>query len=161
MSEGADFYAAHQYAPEDLVNYRNKTIRAVGIQLVNPVTYLTLHIIKNGTTIHKQVYEGDIPYDGTFTEVTLNQALTIDANATYLFAFQLMHDAGIQPLGIDQSTTNDGKGNLLSTDGTEWFTALNVGINGNFNISVLLDGADAGAEKADRKSTRLNSSHRL
>ena len=162
MSEGAYFYAAHQYAPEDLVNYRNKTIRAVGIQLVNPVTYLTLHIIKNGTTIHKQVYEGDIPYDGTFTEVTLNQALTIDANATYLFAFQLMHDAGIQPLGIDQSTTTDGKGNLLSADGTEWFTALNVGINGNFNISVLLDGADAGAEKAPegymvyRNGTALN-----
>ena len=148
MSEGAYFYAAHQYTPDDLVPYRNKTIRAVGVQLVNPVTYLALHIIKNGTTIVKQVYDGDITYDGTLTEVTLDQPITIDANATYLFAFQIMHDAGIQPLGIDAGTTTDGKGNLLSEDGTEWFTALNVGINGNFNIRVLLNGADATAETA-------------
>ena len=148
ISEGAYFYAAHQYTPDDLVPYRNKKIRAVGVQLVNPITYLALYIIKNDTTIYKQVYDGDILYDGTLTEVTLDQPLAIDANATYLFAFQIMHDADIQPLGIDQSTTTDGKGNLLSEDGTEWFTALNSGINGNFNISVLLDGADANAETA-------------
>lgn len=138
LAAGGYFYAATKWEPEDLVRYRNKTIHSVGVQLVNPCTYLALFIYKNGTVIYKKPYWDDILYNGTFTDIELTQELTIDPSATYLFAFMIMNDANIQPLAIDGSETRDGKGNLISEDGKTWYTALNSGISGNFNIRVNL-----------------------
>ena len=136
--ESSYFYAASVWEPEDLVQYRNKTIKSVSVQLVNPCTYLALLIIKDGTTIYKKAYKGEMLYNGSFTEVALNAPLTIDPASTYYFAFQIMHDAGVQPLSIDGNKAVDGKGNMLSEDGKNWFSALNSGIDGNFNIRVNL-----------------------
>lgn len=138
FTDGGYFYAACAWEPEDLVRYRNKTISSVGVQLVNPCTYLALLVIKDGKTIYKKPYRGDLLYNGSFTEVPLDRELAIDPGATYYFAFQIMHEAGIMPLSVDDGATLDGKGNLLSVDGKTWYTALNSGISGNFNIRVSL-----------------------
>lgn len=147
FTDGGYFYAACAWEPEDLVRYRNKTISSVGVQLVNPCTYLALLVIKDGKTIYKKPYRGDMLYNGSFTEVELDRELTIDPSATYYFAFQIMHEAGIMPLSVDDGATLDGKGNLLSVDGKTWYTALNSGISGNFNIRVNLSPNSHDAEQ--------------
>ncbi len=40
------------------------------------------------------------------------------------------------PLSLDDSKAVDGKGNLLSVDGKNWFTAAESAISGNLNIRV-------------------------
>ncbi len=142
FSEGGIFYAASVWEPADLTECRNKRISSVSVQLVNPCTYLALRIIKDGETIYRKPYYGDILYDGTFTEVEVADTLYIDPGSTYYFAFQIMNDESITPLSMDSNAAVDGKGNMLSLDGSTWFPASYQGIDGNFNIRINLTPAD-------------------
>ena len=80
-------------------------------------------------------------YDGTMTEIPVEDDIRIEPGHKYLFGLQLMNDAGVQPLGIDGNKAVVGKSNMLSTDGKKWYSASISGIDGNFNISVKLNGA--------------------
>lgn len=147
ISDGGYFYAASVWEAEDLVPYRNKKLSSVSVQLVNPCSYLALHIIKDGETIYRKTYDGNILYDGTFTDITVDEPITIEPGATYYFALQLMNASGIMPLAMDDSPAVNGKGNALSMDGKTWFPASYQGIAGNFNINVNFDAADSAAEQ--------------
>ena len=147
MTEGGYFYAASVWEPEDLVPYRNKQISSVSVQLVNPCSYLALHIIKDGETIYRKTYSDNIVYDGTYTDITVDEPLSIEPGATYYFAIQIMNASGIMPLAMDDSPAVNGKGNALSMDGETWFPASYQGISGNFNINVNFGAAEATAEQ--------------
>lgn len=162
ISEGGYFYAASVWSAEDLIPYRNKPIRSVSVQIVNPCMFLSLSIIKDGTTIYRKTYNGKINYDGTFTEVPVDEPLTVEPGSEYYFAFQIMNAANINPLGLDGKPAVNGKGNMLSMDGANWFPASYQAISGNFNINVNLGAADEAAEEAPvgynvyRDGRRLN-----
>lgn len=147
INEGGYFYAASVWEAEDLVPYRNKKLESVSVQLVNPCSYLALYIIKDGETIYRKTYDGNILYDGTYTDITIDEPLTIEPGATYYFAVQLMNASGIMPLAMDDSPAVNGKGNALSMDGETWFPASYQGIAGNFNINVNFGAADEDAEQ--------------
>ena len=147
ISDGGIFYAGAQWDATDLVPYRNKRVKSVSVQIVNPVSYIALLIQKDGATIYRKQYRGDLVYDGTLSEIPVDGDITIEPGHTYLFGFQIMNDAGVQPLGIDGQKAVYGKSNMLSTDGTNWYSASISGIDGNFNIAVSLDGAAAGEEQ--------------
>ena len=147
MVEGGTFYAATLWTAEDLVPYRNKRISSVAVQLVNPCSYLRLFVYKDGEEIYSKTFTGSIMYDGTYTDVTIDEPLTIEPGAEYKFAFQLENAQGINPLGMDDSPAVDGKSNLLSTDGETWFPASYQGISGNFNINVNIVPDENAAEQ--------------
>lgn len=138
VSEGGTFYAASAWNVEDLVPYRNKRVSSVSVQLVNPCSFVRLLIYKDGESVYSKTYSGSILYDGTYTDVTIDEPLYIEPGSEYRFAFQLQNAQDIQPLGMDDSQAVDGKGNLLSIDGETWFPASYQGIAGNFNIKVNL-----------------------
>lgn len=148
ISEGGTFYAASAWDATDLVPYRNKKLTSVSVQLVNPCSYLALHVIKDGKTIYRKAYDDNILYDGSYTDIPVDDSITIEPGATYYFAIQLMNANGIMPLAIDSSRAVNGKGNLLSMDGKTWFPATYQGIAGNFNIKVNFGPADSTAEQA-------------
>ncbi len=142
LSDGGYFYAASAWDAEDLMKYRYKKVTSVSVQIVNPCTYLQLRVYKDGEIVSRKTYRGDYVYDGSYTEVTLDEPVTIDPGATYSFAFMIMNDADVRPLGMDGNKAVDGKGNMLSLDGTTWFPASYQGISGNFNIKVNVVPAD-------------------
>ncbi len=136
ITEGGYFYAASVWDADDLVPYRNKRISSVAVQLVNPCTYLGLLIYKDGEEIYNKRYNGNILYDGTYTDVPVEDELYIEPGSTYRFAFQLMNASNIMPLAMDDSPAVNGKGNVLSMDGETWFPASYQGVAGNFNINI-------------------------
>ncbi len=146
-ANGGIFYAGAQWDANDCVAYRNKHVKSVAVQIVNPVSYIALIIKKDGTTIYKKQYKGDLMYDGTMTEIPVDGDVTIEPGHTYLFGFQLMNEVDVNPLGVDDTKAVFNKGNMLSMDGTNWFSASISGIDGNFNISVNVTGTD-GSEEA-------------
>ena len=148
VSEGGTFYAASAWDVDDLVPYRNKRISSVSVQLVNPCSYLRLFVYKDGETVYSKIYNANFMYDGTYTDVTIDEPLYIEPCSEYRFAFQLQNAQDIRPLGMDDSQTVDGKGNLLSMDGNTWFPASYQGISGNFNIKVNLEPSESATEEA-------------
>lgn len=136
LTDGGVFYAAAMWDATDIVANRNKHVKSVSVQIVNPVSYIALIIQRDGETIYKKQYKGDLMYDGTLSAIPVDEDVVLIPGHKYTFGFQLMSDAGVQPLGIDDSKAVYGKGNLLSTDGENWYSASISGIEGNFNIGV-------------------------
>ena len=136
LDGGGYFYAGSKWEPADIVKYRNKKVASVSVELVNNCTYLALRIMKDGNVIYKKQYKGSLVFDGTFTDIPVDDDITLEPGHTYLFGLQIMNDDGVNPLSIDDGKAVNGKGNLLSTDGTNWFSAAESGIAGNFNIRI-------------------------
>ena len=136
LASGGYFFAGAKWDAEDYVPYRNKKVSSVSIQLVNTVTYLAPRIYEDGKIIYSKKYRGEIKYDGSFTDIPLDKDIILKPGHTYLFAFQIMNDADVHPLSLDDSKAVNGKGNLLSVDGKNWFTAAESAISGNLNIRV-------------------------
>ncbi len=136
LDGGGYFYAGSKWEPADIVKYRNKKVSSVSVQLVNNCTYLAVRIMKDGEVIYKKQYKGSLVFDGTFTDIPVDEDVILEPGHTYLFGLQIMNDDGVNPLSIDDAEAVNGKGNLLSTDGTNWFSAAESGIAGNFNIRV-------------------------
>ncbi len=136
LTDGGIYYAGVAWDADDIVPYRNKRVKSVAVQIVNPVTYMALIIQKDGENIYKKRYNGDLKYDGTLSEIPVEGDVVLEPGHRYTFGFQIMSDAGVQPLGIDDSKAVFNKGNLLSSDGKSWHSASISGIEGNFNIRV-------------------------
>lgn len=147
MTDGGIFYAGVKWDAYDIAAYRGKRISSVSVQLVNPVQYIALFIQKDGEQIYKKQYKGDFKFDGSLTAIPVDEDIRILPGHEYMFGFEIKSDAGVQPLGIDDSKAVLDKGDLLSTDGEKWFSAAISGIEGNFNINVDLTPTDITEEK--------------
>lgn len=163
MTDGGIFYAGVKWDAYDIAAYRGKRISSVSVQLVNPVQYIALFIQKDGEQIYKKQYKGDFKFDGSLTAIPVEEDIRILPGHEYMFGFEIKSDAGVQPLGIDDSKAVLDKGDLLSTDGEKWFSAAISGIEGNFNINVDLTPTDITEEKpmgynVYRNGVKVNSS---
>ena len=163
MTDGGIFYAGVKWDAYDIAAYRGKRISSVSVQLVNPVQYIALFILKDGEQIYKKQYKGDFKFDGSLTAIPVDEDIRILPGHEYMFGFEIKSDAGVQPLGIDDSKAVLDKGDLLSTDGEKWFSAAISGIEGNFNINVDLTPTDITEEKpmgynVYRNGVKVNSS---
>lgn len=163
MTDGGIFYAGVKWDAYDIAAYRGKRVSSVSVQLVNPVQYIALFIQKDGEQIYKKQYKGDFKFDGTLTAIPVDEDIRILPGHEYLFGFEIKSDAGVQPLGIDDSKAVLDKGDLLSIDGEKWFSAAISGIEGNFNINVDLTPTDITEEKpmgynVYRNGVKVNSS---
>ena len=147
MTDGGIFYVGVKWDAYDIAAYRGKRISSVSVQLVNPVQYIALFIQKDGEQIYKKQYKGDFKFDGSLTAIPVDEDIRILPGHEYMFGFEIKSDAGVQPLGIDDSKAVLDKGDLLSTDGEKWFSAAISGIEGNFNINVDLTPTDITEEK--------------
>lgn len=163
MTDGGIFYAGVKWDAYDIAAYRGKRISSVSVQLVNPVQYIALFIQKDCEQIYKKQYKGDFKFDGSLTAIPVDEDIRILPGHEYMFGFEIKSDAGVQPLGIDDSKAVLDKGDLLSTDGEKWFSAAISGIEGNFNINVDLTPTDITEEKpmgynVYRNGVKVNSS---
>lgn len=147
LTDGGIFYVAAMWDADDIVAYRNKRVNSVSVQIVNPVNFIALIIQKDGETIYKKQYKGELMYDGTLSEIPVDENVVLEPGHKYAFGFQLMSDAGVQPLGIDDGKAVFGKGNMLSIDAKNWYSASISGIEGNFNIRVNVVAGESNEEE--------------
>lgn len=137
LSEGGFFWAGVMWDSDDLIEYRGMKLDKVDVYIKEKCTALSLKIYKDGRSVLSQIVNiGDIKY-GQFNTVTLKSPITIERGHDYMASFLVVHDSGLMPIGMDGSTAVEGKGNLISTDGSTWSTCsrLECG-NGNLNIAA-------------------------
>lgn len=164
LSAGGYYFVGSKWEAADYAANRNKKVTSMSIQLVNTVTYMAARIYKDGEIIYSRRYRGDIKYDGSFTEVPISSDITLEPGHEYIFAFQLMNDADVNPVALDNGKAVNSKGNLLSLDGKSWFTAAESAIDGNFNININLEPNAGSSEEAPvgyniyRNGVKVNSS---
>lgn len=133
ITSGGTFYAGSLWTADNLTPYRNKKITSASIRIVNPVNYVALCVFKDGERILRKEVTDPITY-GVWTTVALDEPIVILPGSEYMIAFQIDHVEGMQPVGIDAEETIEGKGNLLSVDGSYWIPSTQMAIDGNFNI---------------------------
>lgn len=164
MGEGGFFWAGTFWDYDDVIAYRGMMLDEVKVFIKERCLALSLKLYKDDTCIQTQVVNNaDIQY-GEYTTVKLNDPIQIEAGYSYKVTFLVVHDMGVRPLGIDGTTPVEGKGNIVSTDGKEWYPATYLGMDtGNFNISIHLSPADERDEQTPagyhiyRNGKRVNS----
>jgi hypothetical protein len=153
LTDGGFFYFGTEWTADDLLAQRNKQVTSLSVRIVNQVLYYGAIIYKDGVMIRQQASKGTIHY-GEYNEIVLSQPITIEPGSDYRFCFVVMHSADINPIALDGSSAENGKGNLMSVDGKTWFTALEAGIDGNFNIRVNV--ATTAAAQAEEMPSGYN-----
>ena len=141
--EGGTFFIGSLWEHEDLINYRGMKIAEVEMIVNDFVEALVLCIFRDGEQIYIQgVPASDIVY-GSPVKVILQEPITIELGYSYTIAFRVTHAERKSPVGMDNSPTVEGKGNLMSNDGKTWNSLTRMGGNaGNFNISYLVVPSD-------------------
>ncbi len=137
LSEGGFFWVGAKWDGDDLIEYRDMILDKVDVYVKERCTALSLRIYKdNSAAVTQIVNVGDIKY-GQFNTVSLKSPLKIERGHEYIVSFLVVHDAGVLPIGMDDATAVEGKGNLISTDGKNWSTCTRMDCgNGNINIAV-------------------------
>lgn len=141
-TDGGFFYAGVLWEYEDLVNYRGMKITAVEVFIEEQFQSMSLQIRRdNERVVSQKIDLADVTF-GEFNTVTLDEPVVIEPGYSYNVAFLVAHSAGLSPIGMDNSPNVDGKGNLYSENGTDWFPISYMGVSGNFNIAVRLEPGD-------------------
>lgn len=144
VSGGGYFYAGVLFTADDLEPYRGMRLSSVDVFIKERVQALSLRLYKDGKVFATQrVSTSNLKY-GEFNTVELSDTITIERGADYTVAFMIMHDADLMPLGVNTGTTIEGKSNLMSEDGRNWYPASYAGFAGyNFNIAANLTPMDS------------------
>ncbi len=143
MSEGGYFWAGVLWDEDDLIDYRNMVLDEVNVFVKEKYMSFTLQVYKDEKRVVSQVIRSDIRY-GAFNTIKLTDPVTIEPGYSYKVAFLIAHEGGLRPIGMDNTMPVNGKGNLISMDGKEWYPASHQGLDqGNFNISVHLSPSTA------------------
>ncbi len=146
MADGGYFWAAVAWDHTELINYRNMMIESVDVFIQERFLSLSLQIYKDNKRIVSQNINSDDIIYGSYNTIMLKNPIAIEPGCDYRVALLIAHDAGARPLGIDNSPSVNGKGNIVSTDGKEWYPLTHIGMDGNFNIAVNIIPAATGEE---------------
>lgn len=146
-ADGGYYWGGVEWNHTELADYRNMKLDTVQVFIQERFLSLSLQIYKDNKRIVSQnINKNDVVY-GTFNKIGLTTPINIEPGCDYRIAFLVAHDAGMRPLGIDDSAAVNGKGNLVSTDGKEWYPLTHIGMNGNFNIAMHLSPGDTQEEQ--------------
>ena len=139
LTSGGYFFAAIALDADDLAPYRGMKIDKIQAFIKESPRALSARIYKDGKMVSNQrINTADIKY-GEFNDFTLDTPVTIERGSTYYVALLITHDANLRPLGIHTATPLDGKSNLMSENGKDWYPISYVGYeNTNFNIAAHL-----------------------
>lgn len=139
LSEGGYFFAGIALDADDLAAYRGMQIDTVQAFIKERVTSLSVRIYKDGKAVSTQRVNPDDVMYGEFSHIALSNPVTIERGSTYYVTLLLSHDANVNPMGINNGTVVDGKSNIMSADGKQWYPASYVGFeNANFNVAAHL-----------------------
>lgn len=137
VTEGGFFYAGIALDADDLAPYRGMQIDSVQAFIKEHVTALSVNIYKDGKRVQSTRISDDLIKYGEFSNFKLNKPVTIERGCTYYITLLIAHDANLKPMGTHTATSIDGKSNLMSLDGREWFPASYAGFEStNFNVAA-------------------------
>lgn len=136
LPSGGQYYAGVEFGTDDLKGYDALSVSEVKfyINQVPDVLYVQLYEDKD---LVFEKYATDLR-QYAFNTVRLDKPFKVDASKKLRAVVYVEHNSITVPLGYDAGPAKGGKGNLYSTDGTTWTTLSDNDIEGNWNISIML-----------------------
>ena len=158
-SSGVYGYFAISYDADELADQVGKYITHIKYSL-NDVNLQTSSVVVfyDRNLVYEQAVDIKTLKIGE-NVVRLDKPVQIPAGREVCVGYYVSHDNGVKPNVTDEGPAVDGKGNLLTTDGTSWKTlkSMNKDLDYNWRISAVLQDADKQAvTRAEEAATTYN-----
>jgi hypothetical protein len=139
LDYGGTFEFGMRLTPDELGEYDQWTLSVVEFYLFADGTYNGLmKIYAAGTAIEPGALLLSEPYSVNgegWKEIALTTPLVVNGAADLWVTIEITHDAGVNPVGIDNGPAVQGKGDWVYFGGYGWVELYLVsGINQNFNL---------------------------
>jgi hypothetical protein len=137
LVDGGSFFAASHWMPADLVDYDGMYLSFISVYISDdPGTNITIKVWEGENAATELVSQEVKPVPNSWNTVQLDTPVEIDASKELWFGYKVTHDANLTPAGIDDGPAIPYKGDLLSKNGTQWFSLFeDTEVDGNWNIA--------------------------
>ena len=158
-SSGVYGYFVIAYDADDLVDQVGKYITHIKYSLSD--VYLqtsAIAVFYDRNLVYEQEVDVKTLVAGE-NVVRLDKPVVIPAGHEVCVGYYVSHINGVKPNMTDEGPAVDGKGNLITTDGTTWRTlkSMNKDLDYNWRISAVLQDADKQAvTRAEEPATTYN-----
>ncbi|KAF0132151.1 MAG: hypothetical protein FD155_675 [Bacteroidetes bacterium] len=138
-SEGT-LVAAAKFSPVELMPYVGKQLSSIAFYTWSNLPYFTAKIF-TGSNAENLIFEQAIanPAVMGWNEVQLSSPITITADDYLWIGYEMIQTGFDFPAGVDIGPAIEGKGDLVSLNGSEWSTLSNYGLPYNWNIRGTLE----------------------
>lgn len=136
-----------RFTPTDLMKYQGSRLKAVDIGVWDaPADGVTIKVRQGDKIVHTQKVA--TLNAQKFTRINFNKDLYIDALQDLIVTYEFKQTPGAFIFGVDKGPAIVGKGDLLSVDGSPFYSLANdLGRNYNMNVALLIeDNSEAEAE---------------
>lgn len=133
--EGGELWVACLWDAKDIDNYFDYTVTDVEFYSAYNIPH-TFYIYVDGELRSTQVLNSVTPNE--FNVAQLDTPVTVERGKTLKVAYKINHSSGNWVIGSDRQKGIDGKGNLMSEDGVNWYNASKDDMAGNWAITVRL-----------------------
>lgn len=139
MGGGAPFYSAILFEPADLSNYQKNKISKVRLAC-NSAATIELTILSGNKSLVTKTITTNAPDANITFDLSADNIIKDNSKALRVQLKFANYDPANMAISIDASTAVNGKGNLVSGNGTTWESLKDgSGIDGNFLITVDLE----------------------
>jgi len=138
-SEGT-LVAAAKFSPVDLMPYAGKQLSSIAFYSWSNLPFFTAKIF-TGPNAENLIFEQVVPNPAVmgWNEVQLSFPITITADDYLWIGYEMIQSGFDFPAGIDNGPAIEGKGDLVSLNGSEWSTMSAYGLPYNWNIRGTLE----------------------
>lgn len=138
-SEGT-LVAAAKFSPVELMPYAGKQLSSIAFYTWSGLPYFTAKIF-SGANAENLIFEQPVinPAVMGWNEVQLNVPITITADDYLWIGYEMIQTGFDFPAGIDNGPAVEGKGDLVSLNGSEWSTLSEYGLPYNWNIRGIIE----------------------
>ena len=136
------FYYGQKWSPEEISPLNEKTIKAV--RFIPVENHIYKIFISQGSRIYRQdINPSSLNYSNMdkpeIDTVMLDKPFVIDGTKSLIVSIQISEIKGdIYPAVCDNGPVVDGKGNIYSYDGEEWFKLYDENKPNDFNYNFVL-----------------------
>lgn len=146
-----------EFDENDLVAYPNHQITAINAYISEAsITGTTLFVIKNGVIDYYETVSSDsiaLITANSWFKFKLSKPYVLEQGNTYSFGCYYTHSKSTKPVGTDNTTAIEKKGNMFATSSPNsknfanskplWKTLSSGGIAGNFMLSADVEALDS------------------
>lgn len=136
LPKGGQYYAGVEWTPDDLKPYDALSVSEVKFYINQVPDVLYVQLYEDKDLVFEKYATNLRQY--RFNTVRLDKPFKVDASKKLRAVIYVEHNSITVPIGYDEGPAQGGKGNLYSTDGITWTTLSDNDIEGNWNISVML-----------------------
>lgn len=136
LPNGGQYYAGVEWSTDDLKPYDALSVSEVKFYINQVPDVLYVQLYEDKDLVFEKYATNLRQY--AFNTIRLDKPFKVDASKKLRVVIYVEHNSITVPLGYDAGPAQGGKGNLYSTDGTTWTTLSDNDIEGNWNISVML-----------------------